>query len=151
MNQTISLLLSMFLSAVAFAGPVITVQVDAAAGRRPISPYIYGRNMNLAGLDEHMWGDQTTLAKEAGLRISRESDGNNGTKYNWKNDLSSHPDWYNNVYKQNRPERARAIQDKCPGIDGLFNFPVLGWVAKTDKVNADEKKLDPQMKNTHAN
>ncbi len=133
------------------AAPPVTVRVDATAGRRPISPYLYGRNMNLAGLDEHMWGDQTTLAREAGLRISRESDGNNGTKYNWHNDLSSHPDWYNNVYKQNRPARARAIQDTCPGIDGLFALPVLGWVAKTDAVNADENRLDPGHKNPHAN
>lgn len=133
------------------AAATVQVRVDAAQGRRPISPYLYGRNMNLSGADKIMWGDQTRLALEAGLRISRESDGNNGTKYNWKNDLSSHPDWYNNVYKQGRPDRARAIQDKCRGVDGLFSLPVLGWVAKTDQMNADEKKLDPQAKDPHAN
>jgi hypothetical protein len=33
----------------------------------------------------------------------------------------------------------------------LFSFPVLGWVASTDKVNTDEKVLDPKQKDPHAN
>ncbi|MEK7766572.1 MAG: glycoside hydrolase family 44 protein [bacterium] len=130
---------------------VVRIEVDASQGRRPISPWLYGRNMNLAGLDQTMFRPARELALEAGLRISRESDGNNGTKYNWRNDLSSHPDWYNNVYKQNRPERARVIQDTCPGVVGLFSLPVLGWVAKTDRANCNENKLDPGHKNPHAN
>src|ERR1044071_9893254 len=96
-------------SAVAAPAAPVEVRVDVAEGRRPISPYLYGKNANLAGTDAHMWNHDGELAREAGLRISRESDGNNGTKYNWKNDLSSHPDWYNNVYSQGREKRARAI------------------------------------------
>lgn len=129
----------------------VSVTVDAAAGRRPISPYLYGKNANLAGLGGTMRAPEAPLAREAGLKLSRETDGNNGTKYNWRNDLSSHPDWYNNVYPQHWPERARAIQDTCPGIDGLFAFPVLGWVAKTDKANCDENRLDPGHKDPHQN
>ncbi len=138
----------------AVAAPVtapVAVRVDAAAGRRPISPYLYGRNMNLSGEKEFMWKQEGALALEAGLRISRESDGNNGTKYNWRNDLSSHPDWYNNVYPQHREIRARAIQDRFPGVAGLFGLPVLGWVAKTDQFNANENKLDPGHKDPHLN
>lgn len=146
-----SLLCVAALSATPVTAETVRIEVDASQGRRPISPHLYGRNMNLSGGDKVMWGDQRRIALEAGLRLSRESDGNNGTKYNWKNDLSSHPDWYNNVYKQGRVERARAIQESCPGVDGLFGLPVLGWVAKTDAANCNENALDPQHERRHAN
>ena len=135
-----------FLLARAGLGAPVLVTVDAAAGRIPISPWLYGKNANLAATDKNLWQRDGELAVEAGLRISRETDGNNGTKYNWHNDLSSHPDWYNNVYPQGRENRAKVIQQKFPGIAGLFSVPVLGWVAKTDKVNYDERKLDPTNK-----
>lgn len=118
--------------------PVITVEVDAAAGRRPISPYLYGKN--------GLFDDDGTaaVAGEAGLRMARESHGNNCTKYNWREDLSSHPDWYNNVYKQGLHERARRLSEEFPEIQGLFGFQVLGWVARTDEANFREQEVDPR-------
>jgi hypothetical protein len=73
--------------------------VNAAEGKLPVSPYIYGKNNNFSTV----FGTPTTaedisLYKEAGLRFTRENGGNNATKYNWRRKISSHPDWYNNVY-----------------------------------------------------
>jgi len=33
------------------------------------------------------------------LGITRETGGNNQTRYNWRKKLTVHPDWYNNVYQ----------------------------------------------------
>jgi len=118
-------------------GAAVEVTVDVAAGRLPISPYLYGKN---GAMDEK----DAQVVREAGIRISRESHGNNCTKYNWRDDLSSHPDWYNNVYKQGWPERARKLQDESPDMQGLFGFQVLGWVAKTDAVNFREWEANPR-------
>jgi hypothetical protein len=124
----------------AAAGPVegaasVAVRVDAAARRRPISPYIYGKNFV---------GDDVVLASEAGLRITRETGGNNCTKYNWRDDLSSHPDWYNNVYKQGWPERAQRLQHEFSDLQIMFCFQVFGWVAKTDQYNFKEQEVNPR-------
>jgi len=122
----------------------VTVFVDASRGRIPISPWLYGRNGDLTQKDER------TLSIEARLRICRSTGGNNSTKYNWRNDLSTHPDWFNNVYRQYWPEKAKAI-NATPGVDGLFGLPVLGWVAKTDKYNYADWTLDREGKRAHDN
>ena len=115
----------------------VRVVVDAKAGTRPISPYIYGRNGALQQ-------DNTDFIRASGLRITRESNGNNCTKYNWRLDLSSHPDWYNNVYKQGWHDRARRLQKDFTDLQGLFGFQVLGWVAKTDAANFHEQEVNPR-------
>jgi hypothetical protein len=120
----------------------VTVFVDASRGRTPISPWLYGRNGDLT--------EDRALSVEAGIRIVRSTGGNNCTKYNWRNDLSSHPDWFNNVYRQHWPERAKAI-NATPGIDGLFGLPVLGWVARTDANNYPDFTLDREGKHAHEN
>ncbi|MEK7476898.1 MAG: glycoside hydrolase family 44 protein [Candidatus Coatesbacteria bacterium] len=120
----------------------VTIFVDASQGRREISPWLYGRNGDLTRKEER------TLSLEAGVRIVRSTGGNNMTKYNWRNDLSTHPDWFQNVYRQHWPERAKAIQ-ATPGIDGLFGLPVLGWVAKTDRYNYPDWTLDREGKRAH--
>lgn len=119
------------------AGLTVSVSVDARAGTRPISPYIYGRNGALQQ-------DSADLIRASGLRITRESNGNNCTKYNWKLDLSSHPDWYNNVYKQGWHERAQRLQKEFTELQGLFGFQVLGWVAKAEAVNFHEQEANPR-------
>jgi len=122
-------------AAVIAAAPIVGVKVDAAAGRRPISPYIYGKNFV---------GKDAAVIKEAGLRISRESGGNNCTKYNWRNDMSSHPDWYDNVYKQGWHERAQRYQREFDDMQLLFCFQVMGMVAKTDQFNFKEQEANPR-------
>ena len=119
------------------AGFAVNVTVDASAGGRPISPYIYGLN---GALQQY----SADLISAAGLRITRESGGNNCTKYNWRLDLSYHPDWYNNVYKQGWPDRAQRLQKDFTDLQGLFGFQVLGWVAKTDAANFHEQEVNPR-------
>lgn len=104
------------------SGPV-EIRVDAAKGRIPISPYLFGRNNGV--------GDNVSpqFAQDVGLRIVRDSNGNNCTKINWKADLSSHPDWYNNVYPQHLFDRATTLTKEY-GLQALYGLPVLGWIAK---------------------
>ncbi len=61
--------------------------------------------------------------------------GNNQTKYNWRAKLSSHPDWFNNVYAHDWDFAAKEIQNRLPGVNGLFSFQLLGWVADNNKNN----------------
>lgn len=109
----------------------VTVTVQADSGRIPISPWIYGRNSSL---------EATDIAKdnEAGMRLVRANNGNNATKYNWRNGLSGHPDWYNNVYANDWDSTARRIQDKMPGVQGMYAFQLLGWVAANTDHNFDD-------------
>ena len=125
-------------------GAPVNVRVDAGAGRRPISPYIYGRNLfRFGGLDEFT-PESLALVKEAGVRMLRISEGNNGTKYNWRNDLSSNPDWYNNVYPMHLHEGAKMLADQTRDLQVLASFQVLGWVAKTDQYNFNEAQANPR-------
>src|SRR5581483_4265606 len=134
------------------ASKEIEIHVDASQGRLPISPYLYGKNSPfLYAEGQDQLEKEADLAREAGLKLARESGGNNSTKYHWKNDLASHPDWYNNVFAQKWGERARAIQDHFPETDGLFGLQVLGWVAKSDQYNVDPDKVDPEHKRTKEN
>jgi VCBS repeat-containing protein len=107
------------------------VTVDAAAGRRSISPYVYGKNLfRFGGLNDFN-AEHLALVNEAGVHIARTSQGNNGTKYNWENDLSSYPDWYNNVYPNSWPESVQVCLTQSGDLQILSCFQALGWVAKT--------------------
>ena len=98
----------------------ITVQVNAAEGRLPVSPFLYGRNNNFSdNAASPTSAANITLYKEAGLRFARENGGNNATKYNWRSRLSSHPDWYNNVYDHNWDFASQDIQTKIPGMQTM--------------------------------
>src|SRR5690349_22081112 len=68
------------------AGPALSV--NAAAGQRAISPYIYG--MNFA---------DPALAQELRLPVNRWG-GNSTTRYNWQNDMANHASDY---YFENIP------------------------------------------------
>lgn len=109
----------------------VGVVVQADSGRIPVSPWIYGKNNDLSDSD-------FVVYREAGLRMLRACGGNNATKYNWRTRLSSHPDWYNNVYSANWDAAAKAIQTKLPDAQGLFAFQLLGWAAKSDIANFND-------------
>jgi hypothetical protein len=123
----------------------VEVRIDAQAGRLPISPLLFGKQVASRAV-AHAGATRNPnlqLVKDSGLRLTREAWGNNSTKYNWQNGLSSHPDWYNNVYPQHYEEAARWVFNNFDGqLQPLLGLPVLGWVAATDKHNFDEKK-DP--------
>ncbi len=78
-----------------------------------------------------------SLYRDAGVRIFRESGGNNSTKYNWRRKISSHPDWYNNVYDHDWDFVASSIHQNMPQANGLFGFQILGKVAEDKNYNFD--------------
>jgi hypothetical protein len=117
----------------------VEIHIDACSGRKPISPYIYGKNNCLSDnpgrpLTESDW----QFLKDAGVRMLRESGGNNSTKYNWLLRLSSHPDWYNNVYAHNWDFEAMSLQENLPGVQGLWAFQLIGKVAATNAYNFND-------------
>lgn len=120
----------------AFTAEII---IDASSGRISISPYIYGRNNSLSSnpgspLSASDWD----LFREAGVRMFRENGGNNATKYNWRRKLSSHPDWYNNVYSHDWDYEAASLEDNIPGARGMWAFQLIGFVAENTDNNFDD-------------
>ncbi|PSL30095.1 putative secreted protein (Por secretion system target) [Dyadobacter jiangsuensis] len=115
----------------------IQVTVDATADVKPISPYLYGRNNSFSSTDPN-WtlpGQDLVRLRDAGVTFFRESGGNNSSKYNWRRKLSSHPDWYNNVYVNNCNQAAQALQKHFPAAQGMWAFQLLGYAAKTNAAN----------------
>lgn len=133
-----SLILIGFASTMPAQDAVITI--DTSKDRKQVSPYIYGRNNNFA----QSFGTNTAseaeiaLAKEAGLRIARENGGNNSTKYNWRRKISSHPDWYNNVYDRNWDAISRSATSQLPDIQMMWAFQLIGKVASNKNNNFND-------------
>jgi len=118
----------------------VTIRIDAQAEQKLISPFIYGRNNSFASTDPN-WTlpDQDLIRlRDAGITFFRESGGNNSSKYNWRRRLSSHPDWYNNVYANDWDQTARTLQKNFPNAQGLWAFPLLGYAAKTSQANFND-------------
>jgi len=117
----------------------ITIQVTAGEGRRPVSPYIFGRNNNLSDNPERpISTENLNLYREAGLRFARENGGNNATKYNWRRKLGSHPDWYNNVYDHNWDYASQEIQKTMPGLQVMWAFQLIGKAAGNKNNNFND-------------
>ncbi len=108
----------------------VNVLVDVNQGRKQISPYIFGKNNNVSDAP----GSPTSsaswkLMREAGLRFTRENGGNNASKYNWRKKISSHPDWYNNIYNHDWDYAATTLRDSLPGVQGMWAFQLGGYAA----------------------
>jgi len=119
----------------------VTIAVDASQGNTAISPWIYGRNNNLSDnpaspTTDSLWN----LYKAAGLKMFRESGGNNSTKYNWRLHLSDHPDWYKNVYSHNWDYSAQSLLNNTSNTQGLYAFQLLGWAASNSNNNFNDWK-----------
>jgi len=108
-----------FLSVISVSAQV-TIKIDPTAERKPISPYLYGRNNSLSSTNPNWTLPDKELIqiRDAGVTFFRESSGNNCTKYNWRRKLSSHPDWYNNVYTNDWDRSALTLQ-KNAGYVGV--------------------------------
>lgn len=135
----IALPLFIFLFSLTAFSQNITITVDASANHKPISPYIYGRNNSVSDnpsspVSQAYWA----LYRDAGVRIFRENGGNNCTKYNWRLKLSSHPDWYNNVYDHNWDYAAQSILTNVPNAQAFFGFQMLGKVASNKNNNFND-------------
>lgn len=105
---------------------VIALAVDAAAARKPISPYIYGLNFA-----------KESFAKEIALPLRRWG-GNATTRYNWQTGNTNHAaDWFfhNNVNYDAYTGAAQTADqwragNKATGAASLITLPMVGYVAK---------------------
>ena len=123
----------------------VSVSVDASSGVMSVSPYLYGRNI-YCNEDRGDINDVTdTLSakeldnletyRQAGIRYLRMNNGNNATKHNWRKNLTSHPDYYNNVYMHNWDISAKKVLDNLPGVDAMYAFQLTGYVASSMDYN----------------
>jgi len=55
--------------------------------------------------------------------------------YNWRQKLTVHPDWFNNVYGTDWDAYAQKINDIFPNMQGMFAFQLLGRAASSDQHN----------------
>lgn len=116
----------------------VTVTVDLSKDTHVISPYLYGRNNSLEGNPGSNFTPEWTRLKDAGVKFFREGGGNNSTKYNWRRKLSSHPDWYNNVYAHDWSAAAQLLQQNIPTAQGMWTFQLIGKAAKTNTANFND-------------
>lgn len=130
---------SLIISFPLFAQQKVNVTIDVNSQTHSISPYIYGKNNSFSDNANNPLGEpEWQRLKDAGITFFRESGGNNCTKYNWRKHLSSHPDWYNNVYYHNWDYAAQSLQENIPYAQGMWAFQLLGKVAKTDEHNFND-------------
>jgi hypothetical protein len=107
----------------AHAQPV-TVPVDAATGRHPIDPRIYG----LAYPDPASISDLRCPLSRWG--------GNNTSRYNWQQNADNRgADWYFESIAYSSPNAGDATdtfisQAKAGGAQPLLTIPTIGWVGK---------------------
>jgi hypothetical protein len=117
----------------------VTITVDFTQKTKPVSPFIYGKNNVLPST--YLNSDPNTevnRAKSAGVCFVRQGGGNNSTKYNWRLKLSSHPDWYNNVYGNDWDAAAKNMFEKLPGVQGMWSFQLLGKAAANKNHNFND-------------
>jgi hypothetical protein len=108
----------------------ISVTINATLDKRAVSPYIYGRNES--------FDKPATFYRDAGLRFARMNGGNNATKYNWRKKLTSHPDWYNNVYNTDWDKTSKEVAANHPGMQVMWAFQLLGRVASDKNHNFND-------------
>jgi len=104
-------------------GPPLSV--DAAAGRHPINPHIYGMNFT----DED-------VAEAVRLPVRRWG-GNSTSRYNWEIDVhNTGSDWY----YENIPNSPGAVdgfveQDQGTSTETILTMPLIGWTPKRRLAN----------------
>ena len=138
MKKTLITLLFACIGQIFFA-QTAQVQVDILAKRKNVSPYIYGRNNSINNFNNNpLSSAQWQFLRDAGVTMFRENGGNNSTKYNWRRKLSSHPDWYNNVYSEAWDPIAQSIKTNMPNAQAVFAFQLIGKAAKTTAANFND-------------
>lgn len=125
----------------------VTIKVDTSKDRKPISPYIYGTNQDLAG-DENM--------------AARRLGGNRMTGYNWENNMSNAgSDWQqssdnylctNGGLTKAECEKPGAVatsfhdQSQKLGAYSLVTLPMAGYVAKDGNGSVQESEKAPSAR-----
>jgi hypothetical protein len=105
----------------------VTVTINTAVNKKAVSPYIYGRNES--------FDKPASFYKDAGLRFARCNGGNNATKYNWRKKITSHPDWYNNVYNSDWDAMSNKFATNLPDVQVMWAFQLLGKAASNKNNN----------------
>lgn len=120
-------------STVALAeNPAVTINVDANANRRPISPLIYGI----------AYGTAPTLA-DLNSPLNRYG-GNNSSRYNWQQNADNRDfDWYfESIGDASAVAGERGdtfiAQSKTANAQPMLTIPMLDWIAK---LGANRNKL----------
>lgn len=117
----------------------IEITVDADAGIKKISPYLYGRNIDkISDTDAESDADEEAFINQmldAGIHMMRANNGNNATRYNWRHKMTVHPDWFNNVYDHDWDITAKKVLDKMPGVDAMYAFQLTGYAASSTSYN----------------
>lgn len=108
----------------------VTITVNAMQDKRTISPNIYGCN--------NTFDKPVSFYEDAGLRFVRMNAGNNATKYNWRKKITSHPDWYNNVYGNDWDKTSEYIAANHPGMQVMWAFQLLGRVSSSTNYNFND-------------
>ncbi|NJK98526.1 MAG: hypothetical protein HC905_29650 [Bacteroidales bacterium] len=117
----------------------VNVTVDVNAGKHKISPNIFGKNNCLSSdPNKPMTEAEWQFLRDAGVRFVRENGGNNATKYNWRKKISSHPDWYNNVYSASWDFEVQSMQETCQVLPGCGPFQLIGRAASTNANNFND-------------
>ena len=119
----------------------VTISIDPTKDVKTISPNIYGRNNNIPkeSYASPLTAAQLLQLQDADVKFMREGGGNNSTKYNWKKRLSSHPDWYNNVYSQSWDAAAQYINSNFPSsVTGMWTFQLIGKAASNNTNNFND-------------
>lgn len=115
------------------------ITVDANAGRKTISPYIYGKNNNVSdNSSSPTSASEWKFLRDVGLRFSRENGGNNCSRYNWRKKITCHPDWYNNVYQTDWDFQAKKLGDSLPDAQGMWGFQLIGKAASNTSNNFND-------------
>ena len=125
------LMAGILLASAAQAQPV-TIAIDAEAGRRPISPLIYGVNFATA----EQLADLNAPINRTG--------GDSASLYNWKIDArNAGKDWFfesqacgTDIFDQHGD--GFVALSKAGGAEPMLTVPMIGWVARLD---ADRKPL----------
>lgn len=118
------LVISVRLSISHATGPAVTINIDAAANRRPINPNIYGVAF-------------ATTAQLADLNVPLNRSGGNATsQYNWQCNCSNRgSDWYFQSLDDGGATAGKAVDDfiaatKAANAQAMVTIPTVGYVAK---------------------
>lgn len=139
MKSITSFALMLFAALRIFSQETVIITIDGSAAVKPISPYIFGRNNCLSDSPSRpLSSSEWQKLRDQGVRFFRENGGNNATKYNWRRKLTSHPDWYNNVYNHSWDFAAASLQENIPGAQGMWGFQLAGKAAKSGASNFND-------------
>ena len=97
----------------------VTLQINMAAARKPISDDIYGIH----------YADDEAFAAEIDLPVRRWG-GNDKTRYNWQNNMYGNPDWYFENEHSGVSADDFIAQSQRTGTEPIITIPTIGYVAK---------------------